>query len=54
MNLPKDWLRKPDWLDKASEPSDLSGRDRTLMAAVVVSVLVTLGALLWGAGRLFL
>lgn len=21
MNLPKDWSKKPDWLDKASEPS---------------------------------
>lgn len=20
MNLPKDWLRKPDWLDRANEP----------------------------------
>lgn len=22
MNLPKDWSKKPDWLDKAKEPSE--------------------------------
>ncbi len=54
MNLPKDWLRKPDWLDRASEPSELKAGDRTLLIAVVVCVLVTLGALAWGAGRLLL
>lgn len=28
MNLPKDWSKKPDWLDRASEPSPLTFMDR--------------------------
>lgn len=27
MGLPKDWSKKPDWLDKAKEPSYLSTWD---------------------------
>lgn len=31
MNLPKDWTRKPDWLDKAREPSHLGFRGHLLL-----------------------
>ena len=46
METPKDYLKKPDWLDKASEPSDgpkvafwLLGM--LLLAAVAVALLIS-------------
>lgn len=40
MNLPKDWSKKPDWLDKAKEPSEIDTKGHLgiwLLVAVVVT-----------------
>lgn len=38
MNLPKDWMRKPDWLDKASDPDHGTGGMWGLFAAIALVV----------------
>jgi hypothetical protein len=42
MTLPKDWSKKPDWLDRASEPSHLGIKERVL---IICTVLLLLGGL---------
>jgi hypothetical protein len=50
MNLPKDWSKKPDWLDKAKEPSD-GGKIATW--GVVIIVLAVCSVCLLVAGLFF-
>ena len=47
---PKDWVQREH--EKSLQPS-LGLKGGLLVAAMVVSVLATIGALLWGALRLF-
>lgn len=47
MNLPKDWTKKKDWLDKASEPSE-GGRVFLWAAGIVGLSLLSLGLLVAG------
>lgn len=35
MNLPKDWSKKPDWLDKAKEPTEGAFSAFTLVASLL-------------------
>lgn len=39
MNLPKDWSKKPDWLDRAAEPSHLGVKERALVIGTAVLLL---------------
>lgn len=51
MNLPKDWSKKPDWLDKASAPSHLSTWDHITLwfgIALAVASVALLGKFLLG------
>lgn len=50
METPKDHLKKPDWLDKASQPSD---GWRVAMWIVVILLLAGGGAALILSGLLF-
>lgn len=45
-------MDRKDWLDRASEPSHLGGKEYALVWGGVLVALVTLGALAWGAFRL--
>ncbi len=50
MNLPKDWYKKPDWLDKAKEPSELGPSDHAhiwLFIVLAVAALAGLGLFLF-------
>jgi hypothetical protein len=55
MNLPKDWSKKPDWLDKASEPGLLRGRDWLMLGITVGGLVLALISLvrfaLWLVAR---
>lgn len=42
MNLPKDWTKKPDWLDKAKEPSHLGFRGHLLIWSAATLILISL------------
>lgn len=54
MPAPKDWSKKPDWLDKASEPSYLETKDHLLLWSVVICFVVALWlGFSFIAGRLF-
>lgn len=39
---------KKDWLEKASEPSYLEGRDYMQVAVLVIGLLATIGGLAYG------
>lgn len=41
-----------DWLDRAREPSVLGAREYALLGGTAILVLITLGALAWGAIRI--
>lgn len=43
MNLPKDWSKKPDWLDKASAPSE-GGFKVFLSGVALLAIVGGLGA----------
>jgi hypothetical protein len=47
MGLPKDWSKKPDWLDKASEPSD-GWKVAAWMVVVAVLAVASIGLLIAG------
>lgn len=44
MKLPKDWLQKDDWLDRAVEPSTLGAKEWIL----IFGSLVSSGAAIYG------
>lgn len=50
MNLPKDWSKKPDWLDKAREPS---AGGKVALWAIAILVLLVGGATLVVTGLFF-
>lgn len=52
MNLPRDWTKKKDWLEKANEPSHLSTRDHMGIWWMVLVALVAVGCGVLFFGRL--
>lgn len=47
MNLPRDWSKKPDLLDKASAPSD-GGKIATWGVVIIVLAVCSIGLLVAG------
>lgn len=45
--------RPKDWLARATEPSSLGAKEYALLGATSLAALATLGALAWGAFRIF-